>query len=536
MISLRARLKMPGLFVAPGCYDALVGAADRAGRIRGRLSSRARPSPIRGSAARISGLSRFSELADIVAAIRERVAIPLIVDMDTGFGNALNVQRSVKLLAQAGRFGASARRPGDAQALRPSRRQELVSPAARCAGRSRPRSMRGQRRCAADRADRCDRGRRLRRGASIAPKPISPPARTCCSSRRRNRAEQLAAIGERFGGRVPLLANMVEGGKTPLLRRRRTRDARLLASRSSPAARCGRWRIISRDYFASLKAHGTTAPFRDRMLDFKGINDIVGTDAMLEARTSAMSSLDPVTLAVLKGRLEQIADEMDATLFRTGVQSDHRGGARRKPRALSCGNRRDPGAGQGRPADLRRRHGIRRQGGDREVRPCRAISPMATSISSTIPMTAARICPISSWCVRSSANGRVFCWLASVGHWHDVGGNVPGNYNPVATECFQEGMLIPPVKLFAKGELRSDVIDIVTANSRLPNSVYGDLNGQINALDLGIRRLAALLDEFGDATVAAAMAELRARAAQLMRSEYRGAEGRHLFRGGLSRQ
>ena len=115
-------------------------------------------------------------------------------------------------------------------------------------------------------------------------------------------------------------------------------------------------------------------------------------------------------------------------------------------------------------------------------------------------------------------NGKVFCWLASVGHWHDVGGNVPGNYNPVATECFQEGMLIPPVKLFAKGEMRQDVVDIVTANSRLPNSAYGDLNGQINALDLGVRRLAALLDEYGDETVAEALSQLRSRAGQLMRA------------------
>jgi N-methylhydantoinase B len=115
-------------------------------------------------------------------------------------------------------------------------------------------------------------------------------------------------------------------------------------------------------------------------------------------------------------------------------------------------------------------------------------------------------------------DGHVFCWLASVGHWHDVGGNVPGNYNPAATESFQEGMLIPPVKLFAKGELRSDIVDIVTANSRLPNSAYGDLNGQISALDLGGRRLAALLDEYGDATVAAALVQLRSRAAQLMRA------------------
>jgi N-methylhydantoinase B len=114
--------------------------------------------------------------------------------------------------------------------------------------------------------------------------------------------------------------------------------------------------------------------------------------------------------------------------------------------------------------------------------------------------------------------GRIFCWLASVGHWHDVGGNVPGNYNPAATECFQEGMLIPPVRLYEAGRPRQDIVAILEANSRLPGSLYGDLNGQVNALDLGARRLGALLDEFGDDRVRAALGELRARAAQLMRA------------------
>jgi N-methylhydantoinase B len=116
-------------------------------------------------------------------------------------------------------------------------------------------------------------------------------------------------------------------------------------------------------------------------------------------------------------------------------------------------------------------------------------------------------------------DGEVFCYLASVGHWHDVGGNVPGNYNPVATETFQEGMLIPPVKLFDRGELRQDIIDILSANSRLPLSLYGDLNGQINALNLGERRMNALLDDYGDTTIAACLMELKARAAQMMRSK-----------------
>jgi N-methylhydantoinase B len=117
--------------------------------------------------------------------------------------------------------------------------------------------------------------------------------------------------------------------------------------------------------------------------------------------------------------------------------------------------------------------------------------------------------------------GKPFCYLASVAHYHDVGGNVPGNYNPVATECHQEGVLIPPVKLFVRGEYRADIFAVIQANSRQPLSAYGDLQGQINALELGARRLAALLDEWGEATVRDALAELRARAARQMRGYVR---------------
>ena len=227
--------------------------------------------------------------------------------------------------------------------------------------------------------------------------------------------------------------------------------------------------------------------------------------------------LDPVTLAVLKGRLEQIADEMDATLFRSAF---------------------NPIIAEARDAS----HGLyHAETGDTLVQGKAGlpifVGAMAFAVRAVIEKSAKQgdladgdvyifNDPYEGGTHLSDfklvrpffRHGRVFCWLASVGHWHDVGGNVPGNYNPVATECFQEGMLIPPVKLFAKGALRSDVVDIVTANSRLPNSAYGDLNGQISALDLGARRLASLLDEYGDATVAAALTRLRARAGWLMRA------------------
>ena len=116
-------------------------------------------------------------------------------------------------------------------------------------------------------------------------------------------------------------------------------------------------------------------------------------------------------------------------------------------------------------------------------------------------------------------DGEVFCYLASVGHWHDVGGPVPGNYNPSATEVFQEALVLPPVKLQRGAELQQDVVDIILRNTRMPQSAMGDLSGQINALDLGVRRMDALIDEYGADTIKAALVALGDRAETLARSE-----------------
>jgi N-methylhydantoinase B len=116
-------------------------------------------------------------------------------------------------------------------------------------------------------------------------------------------------------------------------------------------------------------------------------------------------------------------------------------------------------------------------------------------------------------------DGELFCYLASVGHWHDVGGAVPGNYNPAATDVFQEAFVLPPVKLARAGEMNTDIVDILLRNTRLPQSAMGDLNGQIGALDLGIKRMDELLDEYSAETVSAALEALGHRAEALMRSE-----------------
>jgi N-methylhydantoinase B len=114
--------------------------------------------------------------------------------------------------------------------------------------------------------------------------------------------------------------------------------------------------------------------------------------------------------------------------------------------------------------------------------------------------------------------GALFCWIASAGHWLDIGGNVAGGYNPSATESFQEGVRIPPVKLVSEGAMSHDILAILAANSRLPTSNWGDLQGQLGALQLGLRRLHGLLDEYGDDIVAAAFHAFSDRAESLMRA------------------
>ncbi len=229
-----------------------------------------------------------------------------------------------------------------------------------------------------------------------------------------------------------------------------------------------------------------------------------------------MSALDPVTFAILTGRLEQIADEMDATLYRSAfnpIIAEARDACHGLYHATT-GATMVQGA-KGLPIFVGAMafavkaviDKVGEQGGLEEGDTFIFNDPYA---GGTHLNDFRLVRPLMR-------GGQVFAWLASVGHWLDIGGNVPGGYNPQATESFQEGVLIPPVKLFRKGVLQQDIVDILQANTRLPRSNWGDLNGQLNALDLGERRFQALIDEYGDAVVSAALEAASARAEALMR-------------------
>ncbi len=245
-------------------------------------------------------------------------------------------------------------------------------------------------------------------------------------------------------------------------------------------------------------------------------------------------TIDPVTLAVLKGRFEGIADEMDATLYRSAF---------------------NPIIAEARDAC----HGLyHARTGDTLVQGTKGLPIFVGAMSFAVRAVIDKVARDAGDAEQQLAEGdtfifndpyeggthlndfrlvrpifhrgALFCWLASVGHWLDIGGNVPGGYNPKATEIFQEGVRIPPVKLVSAGRMNADILDILAANSRLPTSNWGDLNGQLNALDLGERRLRQLLDEVGADTISAAFTAFSDRAEALMREAVRALpDGRYSF-------
>ncbi len=278
-MTLRERLTAPRILPAPGVYDALSALlAEQAGFEAVYLSGASLAHTRLGRPD--IGLVTASEVENTLANIRERIALPIIVDADTGYGNALNVMRTVKSLERA---GASAIQLEDQTT--PKRCGHLdgksVIPTAEMVGklraaldaRSSPETLIVARTDAAaidgfdaalERAERF-----LEAGADVlfveAPRSVA----------------DMKAATARFKGRVPLLANMVEGGKTPLLP-----AAELEALGFSivifAAGLVRSFAFMAREYFAGIKRDGSTAAFGDRMLDFKGLNAVVGTPQMFE--------------------------------------------------------------------------------------------------------------------------------------------------------------------------------------------------------------------------------------------------------------
>ena len=274
---LRARLQEKRLLLAPGVYDALTALLAEQAGFEALYLSGASIAYTRLGRPDI-GLVTASEVADTLGNIRERVALPIIVDADTGFGNALNVIRTVKMLERA---GASAIQLEDQSA--PKRCGHLVGKALIGA-----KEMAGKIRAALDTREHA---LIVARTDAVAVEGLEPALERAARYAEAGAdvlfiealrsVQDMARAVAQFGGTAPLLANMVEGGKTPVLPAAELEDIGYSIA-IFPGGLARRLAFAAQEYFSLLKQDGTTASLRDRMLDFDGLNRTIGTPAMLE--------------------------------------------------------------------------------------------------------------------------------------------------------------------------------------------------------------------------------------------------------------
>ena len=113
--------------------------------------------------------------------------------------------------------------------------------------------------------------------------------------------------------------------------------------------------------------------------------------------------------------------------------------------------------------------------------------------------------------------GELYAYACNRGHWADIGGMGPGSYSPATSDIHQEGIFIPPVKLFQAGEPNPGVLEMIMANIRNRSIGFGDLRSQYASCETAERRLEVLIARYGFDTLTAAMAEIIARAEQMTR-------------------
>lgn len=277
-ISLKAVIEGGGPVIAPGIYDSFTA----------HLAAQAGFGALYLSGAAIAytrlgrpdiGLVSMTEVSEVVSLVCDRVDLPLIVDGDTGFGNALNTQRTVRSFERA---GAAAIQIED---------QTFPKRCGHLSGKSViPKSeMAGKIRAAVD-ARRSEGFAIIARTDALAVEGINAAldranlyaeagADLLFVEAPRSR-EQLARIADALKGVAPLVANMVEGGDTPILS-----GAELghlgFALTLFPGGIVRALGFAARDYFNALQTFGTTTPFRDRMVDLTELNGLIGTSDMI---------------------------------------------------------------------------------------------------------------------------------------------------------------------------------------------------------------------------------------------------------------
>jgi 2-methylisocitrate lyase-like PEP mutase family enzyme len=277
-MNLKQRLNQTQVLLAPGVYDAFSALiAEQSGFEALYVSGASIAYTALGRSD--IGLTTATEVASTLARITDRVKLPVIVDADTGFGNALNTQRTVRDFERAGAAMIQLedqtfpKRCGhlDGKGVVPVTEMEGKLRAALDARHSPDTLILARTDAVAVEGFDAALERAERYLACGVDALFIEAVRT---------PEQMSAACQQFAHRVPMLANMVEGGKTPV------QSADVLGQRGYkivifPGGTARAVAHTLQGYYASLHAHQTTLPWQNQMLDFDGLNDVIGTPELL---------------------------------------------------------------------------------------------------------------------------------------------------------------------------------------------------------------------------------------------------------------
>lgn len=277
--SLKTMLHGPDIVLASGVYDALTASLATDAGFRALYLSGASIAYTRLGRPDI-GLVTMSEVAETLNLIRDRVATPLIVDADTGYGNALNVQRTMRLFERAGATAIQLEDQTFPKRCGHLRDKSLIPTM----------EMVGKIRAATD-ARLSSETLVIARTDAVAVEGFEQAveragryaeagADMLFVEAPRNEA-QLLAVSQKLGDRLPLMANMVEGGQTPILDKKKL-QALGYSLVIFPGGIVRAVAKAAKAFYEALARDGTTEAFRKEMFDFDALNEIIGTRQMLE--------------------------------------------------------------------------------------------------------------------------------------------------------------------------------------------------------------------------------------------------------------
>jgi N-methylhydantoinase B len=227
-----------------------------------------------------------------------------------------------------------------------------------------------------------------------------------------------------------------------------------------------------------------------------------------------MSTLDPVTLAVLQSGLQQVCNEMDLAFVRSAFSPvisealDRSDGIYHKDTGelIAQGE-------LGLPIFV----GTMQFGTQHVIERAKNLQPGDVYIVNDPYLGGTHLMDVR-FVKPFFYKGELFAWLANTGHWPDMGGAVPGGFSANATEVEQEGLRLPPVKLYKGGQLDDEILSIILSNIRIADQRIGDIKAQASALTVGEKRFTALIERYGAEAINQAIVELKSRAAQQMRA------------------